>query len=87
MSKPAEQTISVENLRTALNDLLSSGEFEIPDDAIAGQYKETIDQLQARVDDLTRQMVGLAAEVDRMKGVPVKSERVNALEVTKEKKK
>lgn len=77
--------ISTQEVIEALTEVFTKEQWEIPDDAIVGAYKNKIDQLQARVDDLTRQMVELAKELDRLKGDPVKSERLDALQAAKKK--
>lgn len=77
-SVPAKITrLEVEQkaLVTALEKLFAVEGWEIPDDYIAGQFKRRFDQLEARVNHLSREVLALKQEKE---GKPA-SGRVDAL--------
>lgn len=64
-TKSNTETINPDDLKSALEQMFTSGGWEIPDDAVVGAFKHKVDQLQARVDTLTQQLANLCEELDK----------------------
>ena len=73
-----ETVIPEAALKTALDALFDKEDdgWEIPDEAVVGAFKSKFDQLQARVDHLTEEVLALTLKVH---GKP-ESGRVDAVE-------
>lgn len=52
----ANTSMTVEELKTALDNLFESGAWEIPDTAIVGVAMNKINSLRERVDELTKRL-------------------------------
>ena len=61
----AEINVATEaQLRAAMLAIFKSEDgFDVPDEALVGQFMDTMEQLQARVDHLTRELIAIHARL------------------------
>lgn len=87
MSKNANAvTGNREDIKSILTELFSNEKdgWEIPDDAIVGRFKNQFEQLKARVDSLTNELLAMKAKQNATTKEPEQTGRVDVSRLSKD---